>query len=306
MRQRSLASLLLLLGVLVLPALAEESLWITDFEAAKTRAKADGKLILADFTGSDWCGWCIKLKGEVFDKDEFKAAAPKSFVLLELDFPNKKELPAPLKAQNEKLQAQFKIEGFPTILLLDAEGKAVAKTGYQEGGPEKYIAHLGELVKAAKDVKDLKTKADAAKGVERAKLLDQVVTALDALEVGTEDIPAYSAEIVKLDADGKAGLKKKYAYRAAMDAARALLAADKNEEAKAAFEKAAKLDGVTAEQKQQAMLEEGECFFNTKDFVGLVALLKKALAVDPKSDNAEQIQGLIERFQPEADKQKPK
>src|SRR6185369_16163584 len=99
-------------------------------------------------TGSDWCGWCIKLRGEVFDLDPFKAAAPKKFVLVELDYPRQKELPAELKAQNEKLQQEYKIQGFPTIYVMDAEGKPVAKTGYQAGGPEKYLEHLDGFVKA--------------------------------------------------------------------------------------------------------------------------------------------------------------
>ena len=304
MRRRSLASLFALLGLLALPALAEEGLWITDFDAAKTQAKAGGKLILADFTGSDWCGWCMKLKAEVFDKDEFKAAAPKSFVLLELDYPHKKELPEALRKQNEKLQEQFQIEGFPTILLLDADGKVMARTGYQEGGAAKYVEHLATLVKQADEIKALRTKADAATGVERAKLLDKLIEALDALGVGQEDIPAYAQEIVKLDADGKAGLKAKYAYRAALDAAHKLLAEGKSEEAKAAFEKAVALDGVTVEQKQRAMFEEGECFFNLKDFKGLVALLQKALDLGPETELADQLKQFINRFKPEAEKQK--
>ena len=278
--------------------------WTDNYEKAIAQAKAENKLVLADFTGSDWCGWCIKLKAEVFDKDEFKAAAPKSFVLLELDYPQKKELPEALRKQNEKLQEQFQIEGFPTILLLDADGKVMARTGYQEGGPAKYVEHLATLVKQAEEIKALRAKADAATGVERAKLLDKLIDALDALGVGQEDIPAYAEEIVKLDADGKAGLKAKYAYRAALDAAHKLLEEGKAEEAKAAFEKAAALEGVTVLQKQRALFEEGECFFNLKDFKGLVALLQKALDLGPETELADQLKQFINRFKPEAEKQK--
>lgn len=67
--------------------------------------------------------------------------------MLELDFPNKKKLPAKEKAQNEKLVHQFKVEGYSTILLLDENGKQVASNGYQKGGPENYVAHLKALVK---------------------------------------------------------------------------------------------------------------------------------------------------------------
>ena len=65
---------------------ATEAQWLTSFEDAKAQALARHVPILADFSGSDWCGWCIKLHNEVFDKEPFKAEAPKQFVLVELDF----------------------------------------------------------------------------------------------------------------------------------------------------------------------------------------------------------------------------
>jgi thioredoxin-related protein len=121
--------------------------WETDFDLAKKRAKDENKSILVDFTGSDWCGWCIKLKKEVFDMPAFQEYAKKNLIMVELDFPKKKELPAKEKEQNEKLQEEYKIEGFPTIILLNSKGREVARTGYQEGGPEKYIEHVKGLLK---------------------------------------------------------------------------------------------------------------------------------------------------------------
>lgn len=132
----------------VVPAATTDTFkWETDIEVAKKRAKDENKKIIADFTGSDWCGWCIKLKKEVFDKPEFQEYAKKHYVMLELDYPRKKELPAKEKAQNEKLSEEFQIEGFPTILVLSARGKELARTGYEAGGPEKYIEHLKEITK---------------------------------------------------------------------------------------------------------------------------------------------------------------
>jgi protein disulfide-isomerase len=134
----------LVFATVVTPLLAQEegakaSSWLTSFDAAKAAAKKDNKVILADFTGSDWCGWCIKLDEEVFSKPEFQEWADKKVVLLQLDFPRKKELPAELKEQNETLQKQFGIKGFPTVLLLDADGKQIGQLGYQKGGPAKWI-----------------------------------------------------------------------------------------------------------------------------------------------------------------------
>src|SRR5688500_597574 len=80
---------------------AEGASWLSDYEKAKQVGKTENKLVLMDFTGSDWCGWCIKLKDEVFSKPEFSEYAKKNLVLLEVDFPNRKKLPESLKAQND-------------------------------------------------------------------------------------------------------------------------------------------------------------------------------------------------------------
>ncbi len=144
MPRRFLAVVTLCLSVISLSA-AEG--WLTDLDEGIAVAKADKKAILVDFTGSDWCGWCIRLKKEVFDQKEF-AAASKDFVLVELDYPQKKKQSAEEKAKNKALAEKFAIEGFPTIMLLDSDGQPFAQTGYQEGGPAKYLAHLAELRKA--------------------------------------------------------------------------------------------------------------------------------------------------------------
>lgn len=120
--------------------------WQTDFEAAKKQAAETRRPILADFSGSDWCGWCIKLDREVFATEAFRAYARDNLVLFLADFPRQKEQAPRVKAQNETLQRTYAIRGFPTVLLLDAEGKLLARTGYRPGGPEAYIAHLKTLL----------------------------------------------------------------------------------------------------------------------------------------------------------------
>jgi thioredoxin-related protein len=121
--------------------------WETDFELAKQRAKDEKKDLLVDFTGTDWCSWCIKLKKEVFDQPAFQEYAKKNLIMVELDYPRKKVLPEKLKEQNKELAEKYEIQGYPTILLLNSKGREVARTGYQEGGPEKYIDHLKSLLK---------------------------------------------------------------------------------------------------------------------------------------------------------------
>ena len=119
--------------------------WSEDYAKALAQAKADKKLVLLDFTGSDWCGWCIKLDKEVFSQAEFAEYAKKNLVLVELDFPRSKEQSKELKAQNTKLQGEFKIQGYPTIIVLNSEGKKVGELGYQPGGPKAFIAELDKL-----------------------------------------------------------------------------------------------------------------------------------------------------------------
>lgn len=120
--------------------------WETDFEAASLQAKKAGKLMLLNFTGSDWCGWCIRLDEEVFSQAEFKKYANDALVLVELDFPRRKELDASTKAQNEALAKKYEIRGFPTILILSSEGELLGETGYQRGGAVEYIEHLKQLI----------------------------------------------------------------------------------------------------------------------------------------------------------------
>lgn len=111
--------------------------WASDYGKALERAKTENKRVLLDFTGSDWCGPCIELRKRVFSRPEFRAYAEKNLVLVEIDFPQRKKQSAEVKQQNEKLATQYGIDekGFPTIVLLDANGKVMREfTGY-DGEP---------------------------------------------------------------------------------------------------------------------------------------------------------------------------
>lgn len=131
-------------------AVAEKSKgFLENFEAAKKEASAFKQPIFAFFTGSDWCGWCKKLRGEVLDTKAFEAFAAANLVLLEVDFPHNREQSNALKKQNEALASKYQVEGFPTVCLLDADGKELARTGYEEGGAEAYVKHLKELLEKA-------------------------------------------------------------------------------------------------------------------------------------------------------------
>lgn len=121
--------------------------WLTSWDQAAAESKRTGRPILADFTGSDWCIWCKRLKAEVFDTSEFKDWAKKNVVLLELDYPSGGNQPASIKAQNEKLKDKYAIQGFPTVLFLDHKGKQLAKYGYDQGGPGVWTKKASEMLK---------------------------------------------------------------------------------------------------------------------------------------------------------------
>lgn len=115
---------------------AGELSWTGDLPKALATAKAEKKAVLVDFTGSDWCGWCIKLKAETFDQPAFAEYAKANLVLVELDFPRNKPQPDALKKANKDLQKKYKVNGFPTLLVLDANGKELGRqVGYLKGGP---------------------------------------------------------------------------------------------------------------------------------------------------------------------------
>jgi len=117
--------------------------WLTDLPKARTQAKAENKLVLMDFTGSDWCAGCIMFNNQVLASKEFQAYAASNVVVVEVDFPEKKEQPADLKKANNALMEKFNIEAYPTLVILDSGGKEIARqTGYDGNGPKEFIAAL--------------------------------------------------------------------------------------------------------------------------------------------------------------------
>jgi thioredoxin-related protein len=121
--------------------------WITSVEQGQQEAKANNKLVLLDFTGSDWCGWCVLLDREVFSKPKFKEYASKNLVLVEVDFPKMKQVSDATRKENVRLAQRYQIQGFPTIIVLNSEGQVVGEFGYVKGGPDAFIAVLEKLRK---------------------------------------------------------------------------------------------------------------------------------------------------------------
>lgn len=156
------------LAALVAPAFAAE--WMTDLEAAKTKAAAENKAVLVDFTGSDWCSWCIKLRQKVFDTKAFEDYAKDKFVLVEIDVPRRKDFSPELLKKNEELCAQYDVTGFPTVMVMTPQGEFAG--GFVGG-----LTEMSDVTKALDtalgNVETLE-QASKAQGVEKAKLLIKV------------------------------------------------------------------------------------------------------------------------------------
>ena len=306
---RALAASVPALCLTFSPAVRAGEGWVTNFEEAKTAAAKDNKDILMDFTGSDWCGWCIKLQKEVFTTDGFKSVSPKHFVLLELDFPQNKELPKELKEQNEKLQEKYAIEGFPTIMLTDAKGRPYAKTGYMPGGPEAYNTHLGDLrkIREARDAEF--KKAEAASGLDKAKALQAGLKTL-----GPDVASAYYQEeidqIIALDTEDTLGLKAKRVYgvkRQDLDEQLQKFAAEqKTKEFGEAIDAFIIAEKITGEDLQDLMMTKLQ-ILGPADLEKADALMDAVIKVDPKTElagRAKEIKGSIVEMRKQVDKSK--
>lgn len=200
---------LALLTLTTLPAQEAPHLeWHADFDVAAAAAKKAGKDLLVDFTGSDWCGWCIRLHEEVFDHPEFEAGVKDHFVLVALDFPRGAEAKAkvPNPARNKELQEQYGVRGFPTILLMSPDGEVFGKTGYQAGGPVKYVEALDKMRTEGKknlaEIKALVKQYDATEGEERQRVLVAAVDLLGRMQadqIGVDDVAAIVFDAVEAE-----------------------------------------------------------------------------------------------------------
>jgi protein disulfide-isomerase len=136
-------------AVLTAPLALAAPDWEIDYKAAQAEAKTANKLLLLNFTGSDWCGYCILFDKEILSQPQFRDYAKKNLVLLEIDFPRRKTQTIETKRQNQELAEHYQIEGFPTVVVLNGEGRPVWRfDGYFPNGPEAFVAQLQKLPKS--------------------------------------------------------------------------------------------------------------------------------------------------------------
>lgn len=222
MTPRMLARPFAVLGLaaaLAAPGFAgDESPWLADFDAAARVAAAANKDLLVDFTGSDWCIWCKRLDAEVFRHESFLREVQRSYVLVALDFPNgedaRKLVPNP--ERNQELAERFEIQGFPTVLLMTPEGEVYGSTGYQPGGPERYVEHVATLREegrpALERAKEIAARFERAEGDARAAVVEEALAAMT--EFGPESaasgrLAAVARAAFELDPSNEKGLKER-------------------------------------------------------------------------------------------------
>lgn len=227
MKNTLLSATLLLSAVAAIPAVAlagdDHGDWYADFDEAAAVAKEQGKDLFVDFTGSDWCVWCIRLHDEVFQFETFLKPAHEDFVLVALDFPNDPEILAevPNPERNAELQEKYGIRGFPTCLLMTADGVVFGRMGYQEGGPEQYVTDMRELSTTGKallvELAELeKAYAAAEDKTPVVKKAIGMLTDMNGQSAGVSIVVGIVSEGLTLDPDNAAGLK--------LDAINALMA----------------------------------------------------------------------------------
>lgn len=151
--KKILFAILILLACQNLQAQEEQLTWHTDINKAIELSKAEQKPMFLFFTGSDWCGWCMRLQSEVFKKPEFIQWAKEKVILVELDFPRRTQQSDALRQQNMQMQQVFQPRGYPTVYIVKptlVDGKTnfeqLGQTGYVAGGPEKWLAGANEMI----------------------------------------------------------------------------------------------------------------------------------------------------------------
>ena len=276
--------------------------WLVDFEKAKVQAAKEGKSLLMEFTGSDWCPPCKALAKNVLTQDVFKTEMPKDFVLLKLDSPRDKSKQTPEEIEQYKtLSAKYGIQGVPTIFLADAKGRPYYQTvGYSGDPADKYVANLkGQLATLAKRDASF-AKAEKASGVEKAKHLAEGLSLVDD-ETALKTYSDVVSQIIDLDADNKAGLKAKFeglknsvGFKAELEATMRG-SRGKPEETLAAIDKLIAEKEPTGAALQEALLYKGSIHFQS-DKAKAKELLLEAQKLAPDSDTGQRIDGILERF----------
>lgn len=282
-------------GIMLLSCTPTIPAWTEDFEAAKAQATKEGKDLLVNFSGSDWCVWCQKLDEEVFSTQEFLTGVSKKFVLVLLDYPQSTPQDPKIKAQNTQLAIDYAIEGYPTILLMDSEGRPFKRMGYQEGGPTPYLAVLNTALETKAKAYALLSDASKLQGIAKAEKLDSFYTEME--KAGNAASFSHIAQEIMSLAAGTP-LANRYKIK------QEFLKVSQNLTYDSDFDQVlatlARLDkeavNLPLMRQEMYMLEAMIHFQISQDREKAIEVLNKAKALDPKSDWASQIESILEQL----------
>jgi protein disulfide-isomerase len=150
--KKMMIALFLVMGAMTIQA--QDLVWYNDVSKAMEVSKKSKKPLMLFFTGSDWCGWCIRLQKEVFKTPEFTKWAKDNVVLVELDFPRRTPQQPEIQQQNMQLQQTFGVRGYPTVWFVNATTnkekqvnfEKLGTTGYVAGGPAKWLEGANQII----------------------------------------------------------------------------------------------------------------------------------------------------------------
>ena len=197
---RLLISPLFICAALVAPA--AQDVWQTDLEAASQQAAKEGKLVLIDFTGSDWCTACIQLRRTVLDAPDFMNWAQEHFVFVEVDLPQRKALPGNLLERNKAIAERYEVIGLPTIMALTPQGRVVGGFLGNVGSTKTARQHLENAISAAA----IFEKAAMLQGKEKAQVLMQAYSTFPSAKAFERPYCELRDEIKKNDPGSATGI----------------------------------------------------------------------------------------------------
>lgn len=277
--------------------------WTSDYAGAVKQAAESKKDLLIDFTGSDWCGWCIKLNEEVFSKDLFKEGVKDSLVLVKLDFPkDETKLTEAVKAQNKELHEKFAVQGFPSIFLADYEGRPYGLVNFEQGGAEEFLENLKELRKNKTKRDESFAAAEKLEGVAKASAL---VTALDAMGLEEPAIANFYGPVIEqikaADPKDETGYRKRAEIKKRLmdfqNELQELAAKQDMDGALALVDKTLKAGGFDEESTLQIMMTRAVIFAQQEKFDDALKVVDEAKAFAPENPMIADIDQFRERLE---------
>jgi len=260
------------------------------YDARNNISEVRDRLLI--FTGSDWCEWSAKLRQEVFAIEKFQVDVEKYFEVKEIDFPKKKQLSESQTKRNQELATKYQVRGFPTIVLLDGKGRQYAITGYVQGGPDVYLAHLLKLQTHRLKREEEIEVAYKASGHEMAKLLDRILMPL--YEIGAlDDYQDMVGKIIESDMDNKVGLKKKWSSILELEQLLKSPSTIPTRDTLAKVNKYIQDFDPEGAQKQKAYVLKASVLGAMNDREGARAAFKLAHAADPNSQLGKMIENIL-------------